>query len=237
MVFSREGGLQQTRARRTRRAILDAAAEVFGRQGYDGTALSDILEAAGVTKGALYFHFTSKRQVAEVVLEEEAAQWAGLASRAQQGAPGLQGLIDFSFAVARHIQGSPVAHAGVRLRRDGSGFSGPWGAPEESCAALGRGFLRRARTDRELRGGVDCDAAADTVVAAVIGAQLLDERVPGGPALEDRISAVWRLLLPGIVPESRSADYRVSAPEPLAGDGDAAGLEAPTGPAAYGPVS
>ncbi|MDT0446631.1 ScbR family autoregulator-binding transcription factor [Streptomyces johnsoniae] len=202
--------MQQTRARRTRRAILDAAAEVFGRQGYDGTALTDILRAAGVTKGALYFHFTSKQQVAEVVLEEEAVAWAALAARAKELGPrGLQGLIDFSYAVARLLHGSTAAHAGVRLRREVGVFDGPWGAPERSCVVMVRGYLARALADRELRAGVDCDAAAEAIVAAVIGAQLLAERVAEGPGLEDRLTSIWRMLLPTLAADPRP--YRLTA--------------------------
>ncbi|ONK14116.1 ScbR family autoregulator-binding transcription factor [Streptomyces sp. MP131-18] len=202
--------MQQTRARRTRRAILDAAAEVFGRQGYDGTALTDILRAAGVTKGALYFHFTSKQQVAEVVLEEEAVAWAALAARAKELGPrGLQGLIDFSYAVARLLHGSTAARAGVRLRREVGVFDGPWGAPERSCVVMVRGYLARALADRELRTEVDCDAAAEAIVAAVIGAQLLAERVAEGPGLEDRLTSIWRMLLPTLAADPRP--YRLTA--------------------------
>ena len=47
------------RTRRTRRRLLVAAAALFDEAGYHGAALSDILTAAGLTKGALYFHFRS----------------------------------------------------------------------------------------------------------------------------------------------------------------------------------
>ncbi|UCM88212.1 ScbR family autoregulator-binding transcription factor [Streptomyces marincola] len=231
--------MQQTRARRTRRAILDAAAEIFGRQGYDGTALSDILEAAGVTKGALYFHFTSKQQVAEVLLEEEAAQWARLAATAgESDAAGLQGLIDFSFAVARLLHTSPTAHAGVRLRREVGTFDGPWGAPERACGDVVRALLRQARADGELRPGVDGDAAADAVVAAVLGAELLAERIAGGPGLEQRLASIWLILLPSLAADARPGAYRVPSAgcQPLNADPDPPRVPGPAdGPGGPGP--
>ena len=46
---------------RTRRQLLDAAREVFGRTGYQGARLDDIAAAAGFTKGAVYWHFPNKR--------------------------------------------------------------------------------------------------------------------------------------------------------------------------------
>jgi len=48
------------RAARTRDAIIDAAADVFDRYGYQAGGLALIIKQAGVTTGAFYFHFTSK---------------------------------------------------------------------------------------------------------------------------------------------------------------------------------
>ncbi|MBO0903200.1 TetR family transcriptional regulator [Jiella sonneratiae] len=47
-------------ADRTREAILDAAEAVFFRQGVAATTLSQIAEAAGMTRGAIYWHFQNK---------------------------------------------------------------------------------------------------------------------------------------------------------------------------------
>jgi len=45
---------------------LAAAARLFCRQGYQGTALQDILAASGAPRGSLYFHFPGgKKQIAE----------------------------------------------------------------------------------------------------------------------------------------------------------------------------
>ncbi len=43
--------------------ILDAAKEAFSRQGYHGTHLDDIAEAAGFTKTALYYYFDDKEKI------------------------------------------------------------------------------------------------------------------------------------------------------------------------------
>ncbi|MEV6183872.1 helix-turn-helix domain-containing protein, partial [Streptomyces sp. NPDC052015] len=59
---------RQERAIRTRQTILVAAAEVFDEVGYEAATISDVLKRSGVTKGALYFHFTSKQELAQAVL-------------------------------------------------------------------------------------------------------------------------------------------------------------------------
>ncbi len=45
----------------TRKIILEASLKLFSRKGYEGTSLSEICKATGLTKGALYWHFENKR--------------------------------------------------------------------------------------------------------------------------------------------------------------------------------
>ncbi len=47
----------------TRDRILDVALDLFIEQGFDGTSLRQIAESLGVTKAALYYHFTSKDDI------------------------------------------------------------------------------------------------------------------------------------------------------------------------------
>jgi TetR/AcrR family transcriptional repressor of nem operon len=44
--------------------ILEKVAPIFNKKGYSGTTLSDLTEATGLTKGALYFHFRNKQDLA-----------------------------------------------------------------------------------------------------------------------------------------------------------------------------
>jgi AcrR family transcriptional regulator len=47
----------------TRERILEVAADLFIEQGYDATSLREIAEKIGVTKAALYYHFSSKEDI------------------------------------------------------------------------------------------------------------------------------------------------------------------------------
>lgn len=53
----------------TRDALVAAARELFGSRGYADTSLEEIVRASGVTKGALYHHFTGKEELFRVVFE------------------------------------------------------------------------------------------------------------------------------------------------------------------------
>ena len=60
----------------TRDRILDAAWEVFGRQGFDGATVTEIEDRAGLAggSGGFYRHFTSKEDVLHAVVEREIAR-------------------------------------------------------------------------------------------------------------------------------------------------------------------
>jgi AcrR family transcriptional regulator len=47
----------------TRARLLEAAAHVFAKKGYEGASVDDVAHAAGFTKGAVYWHFASKEDL------------------------------------------------------------------------------------------------------------------------------------------------------------------------------
>lgn len=64
---------QQERSERTYRSILDAAARVFPKKGFEGTQVSDVAEAVGVSVGAVYRYFDDKRELFLEMVENELA--------------------------------------------------------------------------------------------------------------------------------------------------------------------
>src|SRR5690349_22714085 len=64
-----------TKGHATRAFILQSAAEAFAERGYTDTTLAELIARSGLTKGAFYFHFASKEQLALAVLEEKQRQW------------------------------------------------------------------------------------------------------------------------------------------------------------------
>src|SRR3982750_1415055 len=54
----------------TQGALLTAARELFTEKGYAATATEEIVQQAGVTRGALYHHFRDKEELFQAVFEE-----------------------------------------------------------------------------------------------------------------------------------------------------------------------
>jgi AcrR family transcriptional regulator len=65
---------QAERSATTRAALVAAARDVFGAQGFSGASREQIAERAGVTRGALYHHFGSKEGLFVAVCEEAEQQ-------------------------------------------------------------------------------------------------------------------------------------------------------------------
>lgn len=56
-------------AEERRNEILDAADELFAQKGFDGTSTNDILEKVGIARGTLYYHFKSKEDIMDALIE------------------------------------------------------------------------------------------------------------------------------------------------------------------------
>lgn len=197
---------EQVRAIRTRQTILMAAAQVFESRGFQAATIAEILKIAGVTKGALYFHFQSKDDLAEGVLAEQ-DQRITVPERASK----LQEVADMAMLHAYRLQNDPLVRAGVRLSMDqqpGLDRSGPflrWG--EVSTASF-----TKARAQGELLPHVVPFETADVFVGAFAGVQSMSQAVSDYADLPARMASLLRHLLPSIAHASvlTSLDLSVS---------------------------
>ena len=124
--------MAQARAEVTRQRIIDAAVDLFNERGFGETGLADVLQRAGVTKGAFYYHFDSKDALAVAIIDQFqiAIRDAFRRTIDPPAVPGLENIIRGTFAVARLIQSDvavrvgrqravPVPGAGQRRRTPG----------------------------------------------------------------------------------------------------------------------
>lgn len=105
----------------TRQRILDVALELFGEHGYAGTSVADITKRLGISKAALYYHFTAKDEILEALV---AAPMAGFRALAD-GAAGrtaeelLAAIVDNTaelYAVSRLLGDDPSTGRAMRDR-------------------------------------------------------------------------------------------------------------------------
>lgn len=63
------GEKMMTKADETRQTIIEKAAPIFNMHGYEGTSMSQLTEAIGMTKGAIYGNFKNKDEIAHAAFE------------------------------------------------------------------------------------------------------------------------------------------------------------------------
>jgi AcrR family transcriptional regulator len=163
----------------TRRRLLDAAVRVFARDGYEGATLEQIAKEAGMTKGAVYWHFEAKSEVFGALIEEYERKQAELAARdaeeaAASGQPhlALERLLSLPL---RRAQQSPewskllfeFVSRGARTRRHQS-MRVVLNAVQQAAT----GLYRKLHANGHAIADVDSEAVG-TVVAAVVHGLLL----------------------------------------------------------------
>jgi AcrR family transcriptional regulator len=93
-----------TRGASTRSRILASGANAFREKGFNDTAFIDVAEAAGLQRGSLYYHFTSRDELAEQLLRDAWARTASLVRRAVERLPAGAAPIDrLEAAITAHL--------------------------------------------------------------------------------------------------------------------------------------
>lgn len=184
---------RQERAVRTRRAILEAAASVFDERGYEAATIADILTRAGVTKGALYFHFSSKQDLARGVLDEQFAE-GGVPPRQSK----LQELVDTSMVMAHRMQRDPMLSAGARLSLGPDMREIFGGGSVPGWIKVTEEMLIQAKARGELLPHVNTAETAWTLSACWTGVQIYSQTLVNREDIEHRVSVLFEHVYPSI---------------------------------------
>lgn len=65
----------QQQAQATRQRILESAAQLFAERGWAHSAMQEVAHRAGVTRGAVYWHFRDQSDLLEALLDETQLPW------------------------------------------------------------------------------------------------------------------------------------------------------------------
>ncbi|MGW2540420.1 TetR family transcriptional regulator [Kitasatospora sp. NPDC001574] len=213
--------MKQERAHQTHRALLRAAAAEFDEHGYAGTSLARVSQAAGVTMGALTFHFPSKAALADAVRADAAALTrAAVDPDPGRTPPREEGVAELTDTLTRLLQEEPSVRAAARLTWEQPESAGNWHAgwsPDlrDRLARERAGAARPAATqptaaqpataesgDLDALDSLDLEALAHCLV---VGSEALRRGVitlgGGAPVSEEetrrRLRRLWRRVLAG----------------------------------------
>ncbi|GHD45619.1 ScbR family autoregulator-binding transcription factor [Streptomyces galbus] len=200
---------RKLRAERTRTIIVKAAAELFDKYGYESSSLNDIVARANVTKGAVYFHFATKEDLAQAVLDlNQGISRRLVAENDRPGRSALEVLVRAAFEMAERAAQCSVVGAGMRLAVGGATPGGPSNDPFDAWVRIAADRLAVAVAEGDVAAEADVAAVARSLVWFLVGSRLVGS-VPGGAtARAGAVADMWRLLIPGLVPEARRRHYR-----------------------------
>jgi AcrR family transcriptional regulator len=162
----------------TRQHILAVATEELLAHGYTGTSLSDLIRAAGVTKGGFYHHFRSKEALAVEVVRARQAEWA---AGVVQASAGHDRAVDQLRAMAQvaadlkdqdqtQTQATSLQRLCAELSEDAklapqiAGYCEAW-------IDTAAGLVARAQLQGDIRADVDAHQTAEVLIAAFLGAE------------------------------------------------------------------
>lgn len=198
------------RGEQSRRAILEAAAPIFSKHGYESASLNQIIQASGLTKGGFYFHFPTKEALALAVISENQRRWKDLILKEAAKYPTS---MERLFAVPRFLvrlslkgEGPVVQHRleqelaqNPKLRAQVCGSIRSW-------IDMVTDQFREAQRDGYLRTEVDPHALAEVAVGGFNGLYALTEWL-SDDELESRAESLIRVVKLATLknPKARSA--------------------------------
>jgi AcrR family transcriptional regulator len=188
---------KQARSEQTRRLLLEAAAVLLHQDGYAATSMVGIAQAAGVTKGGLYFHFSSKDEICdEVQIAATDVLRAHVARQLAVPRPALRRLAELSRALMHWLDTDPTVGASFRMARE-------MGSVDERFVVFSRTWLAQvheyvadAIDGGELGADVPLETAELLVVVTCVGLEsVVSSRivVPDSD-LAVTLGKLWRLI-------------------------------------------
>src|SRR5262244_2860605 len=161
----------------SRKQLMAAAIDCFARLGYQGTSIERIARAAGVTKGAVYYHFRDKEELLFSAVkdriggfEKQVLEAVTVAGDAQSA---LRRVVDACFV---HATVSNHRRFIITLMIEALDTNPRLSAEFQNILRRMRAFLanvvRRGQQRGTLRTDVSPEAAAAVIAAGIIGAEV-----------------------------------------------------------------
>ncbi len=166
--------------------------------------VADVVEEAGVTKGAFYFHFASKDELAHAVISEQnrVSQLSGNAIVAL-ARPALETMVLLCADLGRQLVSEPIVQAGIRLTTEAASFPPPVKDPYRDWLLVLEELIRRGIDEGDIKREIEPDKLARFIIPAYTGVQLLANVFSSREDLLSRTREMWEILLPAIVTSER----------------------------------
>lgn len=155
--------------------LKETAIDCFARYGYQGTSIDRIAREAGVTKGAIYYHYKDKGDLLAAAVADRVADFEDRVQRACEGLGAEEALRRVVAVCVEHAISNDRPRFAIKLMVEAIETNDPLLEAMRGMMRRFRAFLRNiVRAGQEsgrFRPEADADAIAGTVTSAVIGAE------------------------------------------------------------------
>ncbi len=195
--IDRDGRIE--RGETTRRLLVATATRLFAERGYDATSIEAVLEAAGVSRGALYHHFTGKDALFLACFEAmEQANVARLVAAAEAGTTDPVETLRRGCDLFLDLAADPAVRQITLI--DAPAVLGwqQWREADERYGfGLLKGVLQAIADEGRLAGPVD--TLAHLLLASLMEAAMVIARAPRPARARDEVGEALRTLVDGII--------------------------------------
>jgi AcrR family transcriptional regulator len=194
---------QDLRSEATRQRLVAAARMLFAERGYAGVATEEIVQAAGVTRGALYHQFRDKADLFAAVAESVHAEIAHQITAGAQADGSTDPMVTLQAGMRRFLEvcADPAVERIILV--DAPAVLG-WQAWRELAERYGLGLLQYA-----LQVAIDAGAIgpqpvvplAHVLIGALSECAMYVARAQDPPAARQQCTAILQQLLRGLMPD------------------------------------
>jgi TetR/AcrR family transcriptional repressor of nem operon len=182
-----------TKGEQTRKKIVEAAAPIFNKRGYEGSSLNDLMEATGLKKGGIYRHFSSKEELAAEAFDYT---WqAARNARIQNLDEHANGIEKLKLLIANFIDckspvagGCPILNTATDADDGNPVLRARVAKALKSWISRLQTIVEQAQERGEARPSIDAKGVATLIVASLEGALMISRIERSNDALR-RIQA------------------------------------------------
>lgn len=192
-----------SRRDRSRRELLQTAIDCFSRHGYQGTSIDRIARMAGVTKGAIYYHFRDKADLLAAAVDDRVGAFEQRVQSACEGAGPSEALDAIAKVCIQHARSADHPRFAIKLMVESIDTNDQVIVQMRGMMRRFRAFLRNLIRDGQQSGAFRADADAEAVAASyaasVIGTEVQFYLDPERVALDGTLEAYLNQLSADLV--------------------------------------
>ena len=194
--------VMKSKGETTRNRILAVAQELINTKGFGATSINDIVEATGIQKGGIYFHFDGKDSLALAVLEEAHSEFREFLTQALEGdTPRARLECFFRSALDKHLAtgfvgGCIFGNSALEMSDRDARFAKTIERVFDEWVAMLKDVVVAAQKAGEIRTDFSANNLAVQIVATIEGGIMLSRLKKNEEPMRQCLEILRRVLMP-----------------------------------------